>query len=48
MLRLDRHPLGPRVFGLESLSQLPRLDDLGEDAGEIRERLEAVADRRPA
>jgi len=37
-----------RVFGLEALSELPRLDDLGEDAGEIRARLEAVAARRPA
>jgi segregation and condensation protein B len=37
-----------RVFGLESLSQLPRLDDLGEDVGQIRTRLEAVAERRPA
>jgi segregation and condensation protein B len=37
-----------RVFGLESLSQLPRLDDVGEDAGEIRERLEALAERRGA
>ena len=41
-------PLFERVFGLESLSQLPRLDDVGEDAGEIRERLEAVAERRGA
>jgi segregation and condensation protein B len=37
-----------RVFGLESLSALPRLDDLGGDAEEIRERLEAVAEKRPA
>ncbi len=37
-----------RVFGLEALSELPRLDDLGQDAAEIRERLEAVAERRPA
>ena len=41
-------PLFERVFGLESLSQLPRLDDVGEDAGEIRARLEAVAERRGA
>jgi hypothetical protein len=33
---------------LESLSALPRLDDLGGDAAEIRERLEAVAEKRPA
>jgi segregation and condensation protein B len=37
-----------RVFGLDGLSELPRLADLGEDAGEIRGRLEAVAARRPA
>jgi segregation and condensation protein B len=36
-----------RVFGLESLSELPRLGDLGED-GDLRARLEAVAARRPA
>ena len=37
-----------RVFGLESLSALPRLDDLGDDAEAIRDRLEAVAARRGA
>jgi len=37
-----------RVFGLESLSALPRLDDLGDDTEDLRERLEAVADQRPA
>ena len=37
-----------RVFGLESLSQLPRLDDLAADEDELRERLHAVAERRPA
>jgi segregation and condensation protein B len=37
-----------RVFGLESLAALPRLDDLGADVTEIRARLEAVAERRPA
>jgi segregation and condensation protein B len=37
-----------RVFGLESLSQLPRLDDLGASADEIRARLETVAASRPA
>jgi segregation and condensation protein B len=41
-------PLFERVFGLESLSALPRLDDLGEDADELRVRLEAVAAQRPA
>ena len=47
-VRYRTTPLFERVFGLESLSQLPRLDDVGEDAGEIRERLEAVAERRGA
>jgi segregation and condensation protein B len=37
-----------RVFGLESLSALPRLDDLGDDAEAIRGRLEAVAAQRGA
>ena len=37
-----------RVFGLESLSQLPRLEELGGDAEQIRERLHAVADQRSA
>jgi segregation and condensation protein B len=37
-----------RVFGLESLSALPRLDDIGEETEAIRERLHAVADRRGA
>ena len=41
-------PLFERVFGLESLSALPRLDDLGGNAEEIRGRLEAIAERRPA
>jgi chromosome segregation and condensation protein ScpB len=37
-----------RVFGLAGLAELPRLDELGDDADAIRARLEAVADRRPA
>ena len=37
-----------RVFGLESLSQLPRLEDLGDDADRVRTRLEELAERRPA
>ncbi|HEU5211966.1 MAG TPA: SMC-Scp complex subunit ScpB [Gaiellaceae bacterium] len=41
-------PLFERVFGLESLSALPRLDDLGEHTEDLRERLEAVAAQRPA
>jgi segregation and condensation protein B len=37
-----------RIFGLESLSALPRLDDLGDDAESIRGRLEEVASQRGA
>lgn len=47
-VRYRTTPLFERVFGLESLSQLPRLDDLGDDAEEIRARLHAVAGVRPA
>jgi hypothetical protein len=36
------------VFGLESLSALPRLDDLGDEAEAIRGRLEEVAAQRGA
>ena len=41
-------PVFERVFGLESLSALPRLEELGDDTDEIRVRLEAVAEKRPA
>jgi segregation and condensation protein B len=41
-------PLFERIFGLESLSELPRLDDLGGEADVIRGRLEAIAEKRPA
>jgi segregation and condensation protein B len=41
-------PLFERVFGLESLSQLPRLDDIAGDVNDLRERLHAVADQRSA
>jgi segregation and condensation protein B len=47
-IRYRTTPLFERVFGLESLAALPRLDDLGADANQLRERLEAVADKRPA
>ncbi|MBW8741998.1 MAG: SMC-Scp complex subunit ScpB, partial [Acidobacteria bacterium] len=47
-VRYKTTPLFERVFGLESLSQLPRLDDLGDDTERIRERLHAVADQRSA
>jgi chromosome segregation and condensation protein ScpB len=39
-------PLFERVFGLESLAALPRLDDLGAGPEDIRERLIAVAAAR--
>jgi segregation and condensation protein B len=41
-------PLFERVFALESLSQLPRLDDLPGDVDDLRERLHAVAEQRSA
>lgn len=41
-------PLFERIFGLDSLSELPRLDDLGGDAEELRGRLETIAEKRPA
>ena len=41
-------PLFERIFGLESLSELPRLDELGGDADAIRGRLETIAEKRPA
>ena len=47
-VRYRTTPLFERVFGLASLSELPRLDDLGEDAENLRERLEEVAGRRGA
>src|SRR5207342_2626654 len=47
-IRYRTTPLFERVFGLDSLSALPRLDDLGESTDQIRTRLESVAERRPA
>jgi segregation and condensation protein B len=44
-VRYRTTPLFERVFGLESLAALPRLDDLG-DAAELRERLLEVAEAR--
>ncbi len=41
-------PMFERVFGLESLSQLPRLDDLPGEVDDLRERLHAVAEQRSA
>jgi segregation and condensation protein B len=46
-IRYRTTPMFERVFGLESLSQLPRLDDLG-DVDDLRERLHAVAGQRSA
>jgi segregation and condensation protein B len=47
-VRYRTTPLFERVFGLESLSELPRLDDLAGDAEDLRERLHAVAEQRSA
>jgi len=47
-IRYRTTPLFERVFGLESLAALPRVDDLGADVTDIRGRLEAVAQKRPA
>jgi segregation and condensation protein B len=47
-IRYRTTPLFERVFGLDSLSQLPRLDDVGVDAAAIRDRLHAVAEKRSA
>jgi len=45
-VRYKTTALFERVFALESLAALPRLDDLGADAEEIRARLHAVAEAR--
>src|SRR5687767_6066933 len=45
-VRYKTTPLFERVFGLESLAALPRLDDIGEDAGRLRDRLLEVAESR--
>jgi segregation and condensation protein B len=47
-VRYRTTPLFERVFGLESLSQLPRLEELPGDADDLRERLHAVAEQRSA
>lgn len=47
-IRYRTTPLFERIFGLESLSALPRLDDIGESTDEIRDRLHAVAEKRTA
>jgi segregation and condensation protein B len=45
-IRYRTTPVFERVFGLESLAALPRLDDLGETADELRDRLVEVAAAR--
>ena len=45
-VRYRTTPLFERVFGLESAAALPRLDDLGADEAEIRDRLIGIAERR--
>ncbi len=47
-VRYRTTPLFERVFGIDSLSELPRLDDLGDDGDAIRERLLSVAEQRTA
>ena len=47
-IRYRATPLFERVFGLGSLAELPRLDDLGDDVEAIRERLHAVSEQRGA
>lgn len=47
-IRYRTTSLFERVFGLESLAALPRLDDLGADVTEIRARLETIAEKRTA
>jgi segregation and condensation protein B len=45
-VRYRTTPLFERVFGLGSLAELPRIDDLAADTDALRERLELVAQRR--
>ena len=45
-VRYRTTPLFERVFGLESLASLPRVDDLGEDEEGLRSRLLEVAEAR--
>src|SRR3954469_16937834 len=47
-VRYRTTPLFERVFALESPAALPRLDDLGDDADAIRDRLARVAEQRSA
>ena len=45
-VRYRTTPVFERVFGLESLAALPRLDDIGQDTDALRERLLEVASAR--
>jgi len=45
-VRYRTTPLFERVFGLETLASLPRLDDLGDNVDELRDRLLEVAEAR--
>jgi chromosome segregation and condensation protein ScpB len=45
-VRYRTTPLFERVFGLTSLAALPRLDDVANGTGELRERLLEVASAR--
>ncbi len=45
-IRYRTTPLFERVFGLESLAALPRLDELGADQDALRERLVEIAEAR--
>jgi len=47
-IRYRASALFERVFGLTSLSELPRLDELGETSEDLRGRLESVAELRGA
>ena len=47
-VRYETTPLFERVFGLADRSELPELEELAGDAGELRARLEDVAGRRGA
>lgn len=45
-IRYRTTPLFERVFGLESLAALPRLDGLGDDQAQLRDRLVEIAEAR--
>lgn len=47
-VRYRTTPLFERVFGLDSLSELPRLDDLGDGTDAILSRLHSVSEQRSA